>query len=127
MTPLRLALVALVLAAGPASARGLSSGPYDIYIERQRGRTVVLEHSPVPPVVATRVRPRAAVVPRRARPVRPAIRRVAVRRAVPVARAHRYRGIAGGCRDGGYVRRVVAGTPVLLQSEVCRDIDIRLR
>jgi hypothetical protein len=120
MLPLRLALVGFgLLATAPASAN-----PYSIYFERQRGETVTLEHNPVPPGVGVaRVSRTAVVAPRRTVRSRAVVKRRVVRRTAAV---HRYTGIAGGCRDGGYVQRVVAGTPVALQREVCHDISIRL-
>lgn len=122
----RLALLGLVLFAAPAAANPfqLSTSPYDVYFERQRGSTVTLEHTPVPrrTVAAGRARVTTARVQR----PRAAVRRAAHRRVVKRARAYRYTGIAGGCRDGGHVRRIVAGQPVLLQREVCHNIDIRL-
>ncbi|KAA2243971.1 hypothetical protein [Salinarimonas soli] len=124
MTPLRLALsgLGLLLAVAPATAN-----PYSIYFERQRGTTLILEHNPVPAGIAVaRVARSSTVTSRRAmRPHRVAKHRV-MRRARVVHRVHRYVGIAGGCRDGGYVQRIVAGRPVPLQSEVCSDVSIRL-
>jgi uncharacterized protein YcfJ len=121
MIPLRLALAGfgLLLATAPAAAN-----PYSIYSERQRGETVILEHNPVPAGVAVaRVSRTAVATPRRAVRSRTGVKRRVVRRTAAV---HRYTGIAGGCRDGGYVQRVVAGRPVPLQREVCHNISIRL-
>jgi hypothetical protein len=122
----RLALLGLVLLATPAAANPFapSPDPYDVYIERQRGTTVTLEHTPLPRRATVVRRSRVATV----RPARPraAMRRAAQKRVVKRVRTYRYSGIAGGCRDGGHVRRVVAGQPVLLQREVCHNIDIRL-
>jgi hypothetical protein len=115
-TALATLLVALPLAASPAAAN-----PYDVYFERQRGRTVILEHTPAPRVATALQVRRTAIRPRAQ------VRRVVKsRRAATVRHVAAYRGIAGGCSDGGNVTRVVAGRPVLLQREVCRDIEIRL-
>jgi hypothetical protein len=115
-----LAAITLLLVASPALAN-----PYPVYFERQRGTTVTLEHTPVPPGIAVAA-VRRTTVTRTKRVSRPkaAVRRVA--RRTTIQRVQRYTGIAGGCRDGGYVRRAVAGRDLVLQREVCHNIEIRL-
>jgi len=117
------AAAAFVIAAvAPAAASGL----YPIYIERQRGTTLVLEHTPRPAVAAARVS-RTAARPARAALKRGALRRPASVRRVTARRINRDSGaIAGGCRDGGLVRRTVGGERVTLQREVCYGVSIRL-
>lgn len=122
MTPLRPALAAmtLLLVASPVLA-----SPYPVYFERQRGTTVTLEHTPVPAGVAVAtVRRTTMTRTRRVSRPKAAVRRVA--RRATTQRVQRYTGIAGGCRDGGYVRRGVAGRDLVLQREVCHNIEIRL-
>jgi hypothetical protein len=124
MNTFRVALASLALALAASSAQ--AAGPYTIYTERQRGSTVTLEHNPLPPILASsRVQTRRVVRTRVVARSRAGVRRSVVRR-THVRRVHRYTGIAGGCREGGLVHRVVAGRPVTLQREVCHNINIRL-
>jgi hypothetical protein len=116
-------LLVLLLPLGAAQA-----APWPVHIERQRGSTLVIEHTPVPGTIVRRAYRTKAGRGVRARVVHP--RKVAasrqVRRVVKARRSgrvYRYTGIAGGCRDGGLVRyRDPAGQPFVLQREVCHGI-----
>ncbi|HVL74279.1 MAG TPA: hypothetical protein VM434_20585 [Beijerinckiaceae bacterium] len=106
---------------------GAQAAPWPVHIERQRGETLVIEHTPVPGTVGVRRAHRVKSVVRvRSRAVAP--RKAAsrhVRRAVAAkrVRVYRYTGVAGGCRDGGLVRyRDPAGQPFVLQREICHGI-----
>jgi hypothetical protein len=115
-----LAATLLGLAAAQAA-----SPPYPVNIERQRGSTLVIEHTPPPGEVRVRKAYRAKLV-RRHRVHRPraAAVRKAHRRVVAKAVAWRHNpALAGGCRDGGYVRVSLAGGIVhTLHRDVCEGI-----
>jgi hypothetical protein len=110
-----LAIVAALLGV-PAAQAG---SPYPVHIERQRGSTLVIEHTPVPARVGVRTVYRAKVVRiRKARAVRKVHRRTVVRESYV-----RNSAIAGGCWDGGHVRRrLPAGAVVVLHRDVCEGI-----
>lgn len=113
---LALASLAFTVAAAQASS------PYPVHIERQRGQTLVIEHTPAPARIAVRKVDRTQVVRkhtvRRARVV--AVRKVYRRK---VVRLYRDSALAGGCYGGGYVRRVLpTGAVVVLHRDVCEGI-----
>ena len=124
MKRLALAFAALVLAASASAAEAKRSPYGPIHIERQRGSILTIEHTPVPrramrrivrkKVAAHHVRRSKVVVRRKVRRARWAVRR---------SEFVRNPAIAGGCYDGGYVRRHVGGYGrVTLQREVCEGI-----
>jgi hypothetical protein len=112
----------LTLALGTAaSAPALAGGsPYPIHIEHQRGRTVTILHTPVGARAVAVVRRTRVVKTVRAKPKAAVVRKVKRR---VVVRRYRYAGIAGGCREGGFATRVVAGVAVRLQREVCHNVQ----
>lgn len=118
ISSLVLAALGLALASSPALS---FHWPY--HAERQVGRTLTVVHTPVPRtgtrVVARRAKSVSVTLPSgvKAKTVRKVRRVVKVRRA-----AYRYSGVAGGCRDGGYVRQATPLGVRLLQREVCTDI-----
>jgi hypothetical protein len=108
---------------GVAAAHATS--PYPVNIERQRGETLIIEHTPVPARIGVRKVLHARKV-RRVKTV--AVRKVDRRGTVP-AEYFNYReyvfhpAIAGGCRGAGYVRgRLPHGAPVVLHKDVCEGI-----
>ena len=114
MKPLVLSLASLF---GAAAADAAS--PYPVDIERQRGETLIIEHTPVPARIGVRKVYRSKV---------PHVRKVDRRRIVP-AEYSDYRecvhhpAIAGGCRGAGYVRvRLPNGAPLVLHKDVCEGI-----
>jgi hypothetical protein len=115
-----LALAATVFGVAAAEAGG---SPYPIHIERQRGSVLTIDHTPSPnPSLIRRVHRRKVLVKRKVRRAGTVVRRADRRRTV-VKRVYRYSGIAGGCREGGYVRgQDRAGQIVTLQREVCYGI-----
>jgi hypothetical protein len=99
--------------------------PYPVDVERQHGSTLVIEHTPVAPVVGVRGIHRTRVVVRKHRVHR-------IRRTVVVSR-HRINpddpaltprnpALAGGCYDGRFVERVAAGALVTLHRDVCEGV-----
>jgi hypothetical protein len=126
MRPLVLSLAAALF--GAVAARAAS--PYPVHIERQRGQTLIIKHTPVPTRIGVRTVYGGKVLQvrkvRRAKTV--AARKVYRRRIVP-AEYTDYReyvfnpALAGGCRDGGYVRgRLPNGQPLVLHKDVCEGI-----
>ena len=120
-------LLAWILAAATLSLTAAQASPYPIHLQRQRGETLIVEHTPVPGRAKVRkVYRKAVVAKRRVRRVRTAVRRLhrvyAGRINVAEERIFWTGAIAGGCRDGGFVRRSVAGRNVTLQREVCGSI-----
>jgi len=121
-------LPALLVAAsllGLATAQATPApSPYPIHRQYQRGETLVIEHTPVRAVAVRRVRRGKAVViqkrVRRARVVRRSTR--VIGSVLPDERVFWTGAIAGGCRDGGLVRRRVGHASVVLQREVCGSI-----
>ena len=118
-----LALAFLLL---PFAATAAGPSPYGpIHIERQRGDRLVIEHTPVPRRVVRRVH-RTKVVGHRIRRAKvAAVRRKGRRTGLVRVRSEfiRHPAIAGGCHEGGFVRRSVPGYGrVTLQREVCQGI-----
>jgi hypothetical protein len=120
MRPLVLSLAAALFGAAAAHA----TSTYPVNIERQRGETLIIEHTPVPARIGVRKVYRTKV--RRVKTV--AVRKVDRRRIVP-AEYSDYReyvfhpAIAGGCRGAGYVRgRFPNAAPVVLHKDVCEGI-----
>lgn len=119
-------LPTLILATLAFAMTAAAASPYPIHLQRQRGETLTIEHTPVRATVVRRVR-RGKIVqgPRRVRRAQS----VAVRRSGRVIggitsgeRVFWTGAIAGGCRSGGLVRRRIAGATVTLQREVCGSI-----
>lgn len=118
MKPFALGLAAALLAATAAQA----ASPYPVHIERQRGSLLVVEHGPVAARVGVRTLRRSKVVrTHRLRPARVlAVRKVHRRK---IVRLYRDSALAGGCRDGGYVRRALSGGAlVVLHRDVCEGV-----
>jgi hypothetical protein len=123
---------AWIVAATTFGVTAAHASPYLIHLQRQRGETLIIEHTPVPARAKVRkaYRGKAIVVKRRVRRVK-ALRRV--RRVyagyinVAEERIFWTGAIAGGCRNGGFVHRPIAGRIVTLQREVCRSIAPGLR
>jgi hypothetical protein len=120
MRPLVLSLAAALFGAAAAHA----TSPYPVNIERQRGETLIIEHTPVQARIGVRKVYRTKV--RRVKTV--AVRKVDRRRVVP-AEYSDYReyvfhpAIAGGCRGAGYVRgRLPNAAPIVLHKDVCEGI-----
>lgn len=120
MTRFALGLAAALLSAAAAHA---ASSPYPVHIERQRGPTLVIEHTPVPARVGLRTLARTKVVrkhrlrPAKALAVRAVHRRKVVRRIV-----YRDSALAGGCYDGGHVRRQLPVGTLVLHRDVCEGV-----
>src|SRR3954452_17221027 len=104
---------------------GCAQLPYPVDIERQHGSTLVIEHTPLAPVVGVRGIYRTKVVVRKHRAHR-------IKKTV-VVRQHRLNpddpaltprnpALAGGCHDGGFVQRVAAGALVTLHRDVCEGV-----
>ena len=111
--PILAASLALAVAGATAVAAGQS--PYPVHVERQRGERLVIDHTPPPRTLGV-VR-RATVVRRH----RVGVRKVYRRRIVAIA--YRDGALAGGCRDGGYVRGADArGTLYTLHRDICEGI-----
>jgi hypothetical protein len=124
MRPLVLSLAAVLF--GAVAARAAS--PYPVHIEHQRGQTLIIKHTPVPTRIGVRTVYRAKVLQVRKVRRAVAVRKVYPRRIVP-AEYTDYReyvfnpALAGGCRDGGYVRgRRPDGQPLVLHKDVCEGI-----
>ena len=126
MRPLVLSLAAALFGAAAAHA----TSPYPVNIERQRGETLIIEHTPVPARIGVRKVYRTKVPhARKVRRVKTvAVRKVDRRRTVP-AEYFNYReyvfhpAIAAGCRGAGYVRgRLPNAAPVVLHKDVCEGI-----
>jgi hypothetical protein len=120
--PLILA-ASLLCASGARAAQSL----YPVHIERQHGSTLVIEHTPVLPILGVRRIHRAKIVVRKHRVhriARAGIRHKHHRRTVVVRHKLRHDpALAGGCHDGGFVERVVAGGAlVTLHRDVCEGI-----
>src|SRR4051812_10119865 len=108
--------VMLLPFAGSHAAGQAWSLPYPVDIERQHGSTLVIEHTPVAPLVRAGRIGRAKVV------VRHRVRRTK-RIAVEEEREFvRNPALAGGCHDGGFVQRVARDTPAILHRDVCEGI-----
>lgn len=119
MNRFALALAATLLAATAAQA---ASSPYPVNIERQRGSLLVIEHTPVAARVGVRTVRRTKIVrTHRLRPARAlAVRKVHRRK---IVRLYRDSALAGGCRDGGHVRRQLpSGALVVLHRDVCEGV-----
>jgi hypothetical protein len=124
MKPFALALAAAAVSLGASQA---VASHYTTYIQRQRGETLIIEHNPVPTRTVRRggYRAKALVGPRKLRRAGTvAVRRAGRRAKVIASRRKPYRSssIAGGCWDGGFVRREIAGNLVTLQREICGSI-----
>ena len=120
-------LCASILATVVVSLTTAYASPYPVHIQRQRGEMLVIEHTPVPGrVKVRRVYPGKIVrLKRRVRRARNGVTRRSNRVIGSVSRDERVfwtGAIAGGCRDGGFVRRRLVGSTVTLQREVCRSI-----
>jgi hypothetical protein len=120
----RSALILATTLLGLAEAQAAS--PYPVNIETQRGSTLVIKHTPPPGEVRVRKAYRAKAV-RRHRAYRPkaaAVRKVHRRKVVAKIVAWRHNpALAGGCRDGGYVRvGLPSGTVHTLHRDVCEGI-----
>ncbi len=121
-------LLALILTLALFAVSGAKAGPSPygpIHIERQRGSILTIEHTPVPRRVGRRVHSSRALVKQRMRQGRVAMRRKVQRVRWARGRSEfvRHPAIAGGCREGGFVRRHIAGQGrVTLQREVCEGI-----
>jgi hypothetical protein len=116
---------ALRLAAALLSATAVqAASPYPIHIERQHGSTLIIEHTPVPARIGVRKVYRSKVVRvRKARPAKIAAVRKVHRRKIVREAYFRNPALAGGCHDGGYVRRQLrAGPVVVLHRDVCEGI-----
>jgi hypothetical protein len=115
----RFALILATTLVGCSAAQGASS-PYPVNIEIQRGSILTIKHTPPARVVGARTL-RAKIV-RKHRVHRP----TAVARKIHRRRVALYRdgALAGGCRDGGYVRVAVPppGTVHSLHRDVCEGI-----
>jgi hypothetical protein len=126
MRPLVLSLVAALF--GMAAAQAAS--PYPVHIERQRGETLIIKHTPVPAGIGVRKVYRTKVLHvRKVRRVKTIAVRKVYRRPIVPAEYSDYReyvfhsAIAGGCRDAGYVRALLPnGAPVALHKDVCEGI-----
>jgi hypothetical protein len=122
MKLLPLAFAAGLLGLTSAQAGSSPYGP--IHIERQRGEILTIEHTPVPRRIVRRVH-RTKVVGVKVRRAKVAVRRK-VRRigvALPGNEFIRHPAIAGGCWEGGFVRRrILPYGRVTLQREVCDGI-----
>lgn len=122
MKRLALALAAALL----APAAGLAGqSAYPVHIERQRGSTLVIEHTPVPArIVKTIRRARVVVRKHKLRRVKAVVRRSVRRKRIAVVNEFvRNPAIAGGCYDGGYVRRPgQMGSVLVLHRDVCEGI-----
>jgi hypothetical protein len=118
---------AVVLAAAlvTATAARAQGSPYAT-VERQVGSTRIIEHAPVSIPVVRAVRRSRVVVKRRR--TRAAVANVStgVTRVVALSEKQEFypnASIAGGCRDGGLVRRRdVLGNLVLRQREICDSL-----
>lgn len=118
------ALVVLAAALVTASVARAEGPPYAT-VERQVGSTRIIEHAPVSiPVVRAVRRSRVVVKRRRARAA--AVVSSGVSQVVALSEKQEFypnASIAGGCRDGGLVRRRdVLGQLVLRQREVCDSL-----
>ena len=113
---------------GTAAAH--ANSPYPVNIERQRGETLIIEHTPVPARIGVRKVYRTKVPhARKVRRVKTvAVHKVDRRRIVPAEysdfREYVFHpAIAGGCRGAGYVRgRLPNGAPIVLHKDVCEGI-----
>lgn len=119
MTRFALGLAGALLSAAAAHA----ASPYPVHIERQRGSTLVIEHTPVPARLGVRAVTRTRVVRKhRLRPARVAVVRQLHRRKLVRRIVYRDSAIAGGCRDGGYVRRQLPVGALVLHRDICEGI-----
>ncbi|HEX8165201.1 MAG TPA: hypothetical protein VF601_05365 [Beijerinckiaceae bacterium] len=112
----------LTLAALSGLTAAQAASPYPVNIERQRGETLIIKHTPPPGEVRVRRVLRAKAV-RRHRVHRPKV--VTVRKVHRRVVAWRHNpALAGGCRDGGYVRLAVppSGTVQLLHRDICEGV-----
>ena len=119
VTRLALSFAAILFGAGAAQA---ASSPYSVHMERQRGSILIVEHTPVTARAGVRTVYRAKAVRKHWVPPSKvaAARKVHRRKAVRVG----YSGaLAGGCSNGGHVRRrLPSGEAVLLHRDVCEGI-----
>lgn len=117
-------ILALAFAAAAATLLGAGhaqAAPYGYYSERQKGETLVIEHTPAPGIVAV-VAKRTRTGLRRAHR-RPGLSTLRRHRTEVVHRRRQNPSIAGFCRDGGtFVRPDALGRPVVLQREVCDSV-----
>jgi hypothetical protein len=108
------------------SAAQAVASHYTTYIQRQRGETLIIEHNPVPSKVVRRgaYRAKVLVAKRKLRQANAiAVRRAGRRAKASWRNAYRSSSIAGGCWDGGLVRRRgPGGKLVTLQREICGGI-----
>ena len=118
MRPLVLSLAASLFGAAAADA----ASPYPVEIERQRGETLIIQHTPVPARIGVRKVYRSKVLH---------LRKAYRRRIVP-AEYSDYReyvldpAIADDCRSAGYARgQLPNGAPVVLNKDVCEGIWFR--
>ena len=117
MRPLVLSLAASLFGAAAADA----TSPYPVEIERQRGETLIIQHTPVPARIGVRKVYRSKVLQE--------LPAQGYRRRIVPAEYSDYReyvfdpAIAGGCRSAGYVRgRLPNAAPVVLHKDVCEGI-----
>ncbi|HEX8664063.1 MAG TPA: hypothetical protein VF744_08550 [Beijerinckiaceae bacterium] len=123
MTRVIFRLAPLLAAALLGLASAQAASPYPVNIERQRGSILTIKHTPPPGEVRVRKAVRAKVVRRhRVHRVKVVTVRKVHRRKIAVWRHNP--ALAGGCRDGGYVRLAVppAGTPHTLHRDICEGI-----
>ena len=123
MTRAILRLAPLLAAALLGLTAAQAASPYPVNIERQRGSILTIKHTPPPGEIRVRKAVRAKVVRRyRVHRVKAVTVRKVHRRKVAVWRHNP--ALAGGCRDGGYVRLAVppAGTVHTLHRDVCEGI-----
>ena len=117
----RLALTLAATLCGLAAAQAAS--PYPVHLERQRGQTLVIEHTPVAGQVVSKAVRVKTVRKHRIRPAKTMTIRKAYRRKAVHVRYSHGSAIAGGCRGAGYVRRQLpGGVIVLLHRDVCEGI-----
>jgi len=115
MRPLVLSLAASLFGAAAADA----ASPYPVEIERQRGETLIIQHTPVPARIGVRKVYGSKVLH---------LRKAYRRRIVPSEYSDNREyvldpAIAGDCRSAGYVRgRLPNGAPVVLHQDVCEGI-----
>lgn len=121
MKRLALTLAAALLGATSAAAQP----PGYATRETQIGATRIIEHAPTTVPVLRPVR-RARVAVARRRPRAAVVATSGVSRVVALSEKQEFypnSAIAGGCRDGGIVRRLdPSGVVVLRQREICHGI-----
>jgi hypothetical protein len=127
MTRAILRLAPLLAAALLGLTAAQAASPYPVNIERQRGSILTIKHTPPPGEIRVRKAVRAKVVRRhRVHRVKAVtVRKVHRRKVVAKVVSWRHNpALAGGCRDGGYVRLAVppAGTLHTLHRDVCEGV-----